>query len=92
MLSFRLKKQTGKIEADTTFKRSISIISHLTCLKTDKGKLKKQPFADAIQKGCPYEFRKFHRKTPVLEILFNKVTSLRSATLLKGDSNTDIFL
>ena len=92
MLSFRLKKQTGKNEADTTFKRSISIISHLTCLKTDKGKLKKQPFADAIQKGCPYEFRKFHRKTPVLEILFNKVTSLRSATLLKRDSNTGVFL
>ena len=33
-----------------------------------------------------------HRKTPVLESLFNKVTGLRHATLLKRDSITGIFL
>ena len=34
----------------------------------------------------------FHKKTPVLESLFNKVAGLRPATLLKGDLNTRVFL
>ena len=33
-----------------------------------------------------------HRKTPMLESLFNKVQGWRAATLLNGDSNTGIFL
>ena len=33
-----------------------------------------------------------HRKTPMLESLFNKFQYWRSATLLKRDSNTGIFL
>ena len=31
-------------------------------------------------------------KTPLLESLFNKVEGLRTATLLKRDSNTGVFL
>ena len=33
-----------------------------------------------------------HRKAPVLESLFNKVTYLKSATVLKSDFNTGAFL
>ena len=33
-----------------------------------------------------------HRKAPVLESLFNKVTYLNSATVLKSDFNTGAFL
>ena len=43
----------------------------------------REPFADVIQNRCSQKFRKFHRKTPVLNFLFNKVV-----TLLKRDSNT----
>ena len=35
--------------------------------------------------------RKFQKKTPVFECLFNKVAGLRPATLLKIDSNTGVF-
>ena len=38
------------------------------------------------------KFRKFYRKIPVLESLFNKVVGLRPATLLKRASNTAVFL
>ena len=33
-----------------------------------------------------------HRKIPVLEFLFNKITDLRPATLLKRDPSTSVFL
>ena len=49
--------------------------------------LQKQLFTDVLQNWCSYKFRKFYRKTPVLESLFNKVT-----TLLKTDFNSDVFL
>ena len=38
------------------------------------------------------KFRRFHRKIPVLECLFNKVAAFRSAAFWKRDSNTDVFL
>ena len=34
----------------------------------------------------------FHRKTPVLESLFDKVTGLKTCIFIKKDSNTDVFL
>ena len=38
------------------------------------------------------KFRKFHKKTPVLES-FNKVAEpAKPATLIKGDSNAGVFL
>ena len=52
----------------------------------------KQPFADVIQNRCSQKFRKFHRKTPALKSLFNKVADLASATLIKGDTNTSFCL
>ena len=36
--------------------------------------------------------RNIRRKTPVLESLFDKVADLKSATVLKRDSNTGAFL
>ena len=42
---------------------------------------------------CFQNFRKFHKKSYVLESLFNKVARLeRSATLLKSDSSKVVFL
>ena len=36
----------------------------------------KQSFANVFQNGCSKKFRKFHRKTPVLEYLFNNKETL----------------
>ena len=52
----------------------------------------KQPFADVIQNRFSQKNRKFHGKTLALESLFNKVADLRSATLIKGDTNTGFSL
>ena len=41
---------------------------------------------------CSEKFRKFHSKTPMLESGFNKIVVSRPTTLLKGDSNTGVFL
>ena len=46
---------------------------------------------DVLQNRCSQKCRKFHRKTPVLKSLFNKVVGLRPVTLLKRDSNAGVF-
>ena len=46
-------------------------------------KLKKQPFVDVLQNRCSQKFRKFHRKTPVLESLFNKAAGLKACNFIK---------
>ena len=51
-------------------------------------KIWKQSFIDVLQNKSSLKFRKFHRKTPVLELLFNK----DGVSLLKTDSNTGVFL
>ena len=38
-----------------------------------------QSFADVLQNRCSSEFCNIHRKTPMLESLFNKVAGLRTA-------------
>ena len=51
--------------------------------------------ADVLRNSCFLKFRNIHRETPVLESLFNKVAVLKAyspATLLKGHSNTGVFL
>ena len=46
-----------------------------------------------ICKGrCSEKFHKLHRKTPVLESLFNKVAGLIPATLLKRDAIAGVFM
>ena len=50
--------------------------------------LHKQPLADVLKKFEIFTIR----QTPVLESLFDKVASLKPATLLKRDPNTGVFL
>ena len=38
----------------------------------------KQSLAGVLQNRCSKKIRKFHRKTPVLESLFNKVVGLKA--------------
>ena len=51
-----------------------------------------QPFVDALQNRCSWIIHKIHRKAPVPESSLMKSQILRTATLLKRDSNTDFFL
>ena len=44
---------------------------------------RKQPPAVFCKKSCSLKFRKFHRKTPVLESLFNKVAGLQACNFIK---------
>ena len=53
-------------------------------------KVQKQSFADVLQNRRSWKYHKFHRKTPVLESLLNKVASPQA--LLKKGSNTSVFL
>ena len=46
-------------------------------------KLQKQSFADILQNSCSLKFRKFYRKTPVLQSLFNKVAGLKTCNFIK---------
>ena len=41
-------------------------------------KLQKQSFTDILQNRCSQTFCKFHRKTPVLEFLFNNIAGLKT--------------
>ena len=46
--------------------------------------VKKQSFADSLQNRCSEKFRNIHRKTPVLESLFNKITDLKVCNFAKN--------
>ena len=48
-------------------------------------------FTDVLQNSCSLKFRKFHKKTSVLESFLTKLQALRTATLLTRDFNT-VFL
>ena len=48
----------------------------------DNNKQKQLP-GEIYTKNCSSQFLRFHRKTPVLQTLFNNVATPRSATLLK---------
>ena len=54
--------------------------------KIDKNKsfIKKQSPEGFCKKGVLKKFHKTHLETPVLESLFNRVSGLRPATLLKN--------
>ena len=36
--------------------------------------MQKQQFSGVLEGRCPEKIRKFHKETPVLELLFNKVS------------------
>ena len=44
------------------------------------------------KKRCSYEFTKFHRKTPVLECLSNKVADLQACNFIKKRHQHRFFL
>ena len=46
-------------------------------------KVQKQPPEVFCKKGCSENFFEFHKKTPVLESLFNKVAGLRTWNVIK---------
>ena len=46
-------------------------------------KLQKQSFTDVLRNRCSKNFRKFHRKAPVFESLFNKAADLRACNFTK---------
>ena len=43
----------------------------------------KQPFANVLQNRCSEEFHNIHRKTPMLESLFNNVADLKACGFIK---------
>ena len=51
--------------------------------------LKKQPFADVLQNRCSLKINtNIHRKTHVLESLFNKTASLKACNFTKKETPT----
>ena len=50
----------------------------------------KQPFADVLQNRCSGKFCKIHRKTHMLESLFNKVAYILSYDLYENFKNTHL--
>ena len=84
----RIESESWKIRTRKIRQCILPIIFHnfseqLLCRKAI---LKQTPEA-FCKKGCFQKFCNIHRKTPVLESIFNKV-----AALLKRDSNTVTFL
>ena len=51
--------------------------------------LQKQPFPNVLHNWCPSNFLEIHRKAPLLDSLFNKITGLQ--LLLKRDSSTSFY-
>ena len=63
--TFKTRKQS--------FIRNFSICMTLPLRGIYSSIIEKQSFADVLQNRYSQKFRKFHRKTPVLESLFSKV-------------------
>ena len=53
-------------------------------------KVQKQPPVVFYKNTCSLKFHYIHRKTPVLESLFNKVGGLKPCNVIERDINTDI--
>ena len=45
--------------------------------------IKKQLFSDILQNRCPKNFCKIHRKTPLMESVFNKAVDLKAWKFIK---------
>ena len=56
-------------------------------------KVQKEPTEVFYKKAALNNFASYiHRKTPVLESLFNKVGGLKSCNFIKRDTGTGVFL
>ena len=58
---------------DNFFSGPLAIFPNMACIFMQVIGNAKQSFADFLQNRCSEKFRKFHRKTPILESLLNKV-------------------
>ena len=76
--------------ACTFDKKNILLRFHFT---TDKNIEVSQNIAlQSRHQGCSVNFIRFAGKYPCLNIFLNKVAGFRPTTLLKGDSETRVFL
>ena len=75
-----------------TIVRKNSVLDATGVLSPSQRFHQKHPPEELSKKAVLKNFTNIHRKAPVLESLFSKVESLRSATLLRTDSNTVVFL
>ena len=81
-VTFRYKKRlTNKIVESRPKKWKLPV-RHILMLVTTSTK-EKQPFSDILQKRCSGKFHNIHRKTTVLESLFNKVAGLTACNFIK---------
>ena len=84
--TFQNKKGTCLNKQNVVLKRFYNIFSttRIWYLITSwvftgsKKKKKKKHFADVLQRICRWKFCKIHRKTPVLESLFNKIAVIKT--------------
>ena len=53
--------------------------------------IQKQPFTVVPQNKCFQKFRNIHKKTVVLEFLFNKVAGLKICSFIKKETPTQVF-
>ena len=62
----------------------------LLCIPSCR-KMFKQLFTDVFQDRCSWKFCNIHRKTPVLESLFNKVTGPKSCIFTEKEPPSQVF-
>ena len=55
---------------------------HFLCSDMSFDRFQKQPFVDVVQNSRSLKFRNIHRKTTVLQSLFNKVADFRACNLI----------
>ena len=83
LLGHELKRRTLKSEPlPTTLKHKVFVIVSIKC----------ENITDVFKIGVFEKFRHIHKKTAVLDSVFNIVVGLRLKTLLKRDSNSGVFL
>ena len=82
-----LKRLSSACDLGEIYKRSY-FVEHLrkaafVAMLSYIGTSQKQSFTNILQNRCSLKFGKFHRKTPVLDPLFNKVAGLKTRNLIK---------
>ena len=71
-----LESQKSSFSIFPGLKGLIDLCVRMFSYKAINLNIQKQPFADVLQNRCSCKFRIIHRKTPVLESLFDKVAGL----------------
>ena len=66
----KIRSNVSKKEMNLKVNQNFLLMLHEGTTELQKFELQKKLFTDVLQNRCSYKFRKFHRKTPVLESLF----------------------